>query len=51
MAFREPEKTFFWVTVHTRPPTLDGHNFLVRTLICVFLDSMERPLSLESIHI
>ena len=27
--------------------TLDGHNFLVRTLICAFLDSTESSLSLE----
>ena len=27
--------------------TLDGHNFLVRTLICTFLDSTESSLSLE----
>ena len=27
--------------------TLDGHNFLVRTLIRMFLDSTERSLSLE----
>ena len=27
--------------------TLDGHNFLVRTLICVFLDSTESSLSIE----
>ena len=29
--------------------TLDGHNFLVRTLICAFLDSTESSLSLELI--
>ena len=39
------------VTVHGKPSTLDGHNFFVRTLFRMFLDSMERPLSLESIHI
>ena len=32
-------------------PTSDGHNFFVRTLFQMFLDSMEIPLSLESIHI
>ena len=49
---------FFWfffdsarVTVHVKPPTLDDHNFLIRTPIRMFLDSMESPLSLESIHI
>ena len=31
--------------------TLDGHNFFVRSPFWVFLDSMERTLSLESIHI
>ena len=53
MVFREPEKSifFFWVTVHMRPPTSDGHKFIVRTLILVFLNSMESPLSLESINI
>ena len=55
MAFREPEKTHFfgfaYVTVHVKPPTLDGHNVFVRTPIRVFLNSMESPLSLESIHI
>ena len=39
------------VTVHGKPPTLDGHNFFVRTPFWMFLDSMESPLSLESIHI
>ena len=28
-------------------PTSNGHNFHVRTLICVFLDSTESSLSLE----
>ena len=55
MAFREPEKRIFsrfaYVTVLVEPPTLDDHNFLVRILIHVFLDSIESPLSLESIHI
>ena len=32
-------------------PTSDGHNFFVRTSFLMFLDSMESPLSLESIHI
>ena len=32
------------------PPTLDGHNFLVRAPFGVFLDSMERYWSLESDH-
>ena len=39
------------VTIHGKPPTSDGHNFFVRTPFQVFLDSMEIPLSLESIHI
>ena len=39
------------VTVHVKPPTLDDHNIFVRTPICTFLDSMERSLSLKSIHI
>ena len=34
-----------------RPPTLDDHNFLVRALFGVFLDSMERSWSLVSDHI
>ena len=38
------------VTVHMRPPTLDGHNFLVRAPFGVLLDSMERYWSLESDH-
>ena len=33
------------LTIHARPPTLDGHNFFVRSLFRVFLDSMESPLS------
>ena len=32
-------------------PTSDGHNFFVRTPFRMFLDYMESPLSLESIHI
>ena len=35
---------------HVRPPTSEGHNFFVRTLFQVFLDSMEIPLSQDSIH-
>ena len=31
-------------------PTSDDHNFLVRSLFCAFLDSMEISLSLESNH-
>ena len=31
--------------------TSDSHNFLIRTLIRAFLNSMERSLSLESNHI
>ena len=34
-----------------RPLTSDGHNFLVQDLFWVFLNSMEIPLSIESIHI
>ena len=33
------------------PPTSDDHKFLVRALFWVFFDSMELPLSIESIHI
>ena len=55
MAFREPKTTHFfgfaYVTAHMKPPTLDNHNFFVRTQILVFLDSTESPLSLESGHI
>ena len=32
-------------------PTSDDHNFLVRSLFRTLVDSMEIPLSLESIHI
>ena len=39
------------VTVHRKPLTSDGHNFFVRTPFRMFLDSMERNLSLEFIHI
>ena len=38
-------------TVCARPPNSDGHNFLVRALFWVFLDSMESLLSIEFIHI
>ena len=38
-------------TVCARLPTSDCHNFLIRAPFLVFLDSMESPLSLESIHI
>ena len=34
-----------------KPPTLDGHIFLVRTPIHTFLDAMESPLSVESDHV
>ena len=54
MEFREPEKHIFlgsrMSTVHVKPPTLDSHNFFVRTSIRVFLDYTENPLSLESGH-
>ena len=39
-----------WVD-YARPPTSEGHIFFVRTPFCVFMDSMERPLSQEYIHI
>ena len=39
------------VTIHKKPSTSDGHNFFVQTLFWMFLDSMESPLSLKSIHI
>ena len=32
-------------------PSSDGHNFFARTPFRMFLNSMESPLSLESIHI
>ena len=35
------------VTVYTRTPTLDSHNFHVQAPFWVFLDTMESPLSLE----
>ena len=34
-----------------RPPTSDGHNFFFRTPFLVLLDSMESPLSPDSIHV
>ena len=37
--------------VDEKPPTSDDHNFFVRTPFQMLLDSMESPLSLESIHI
>ena len=40
----------FELTIHLRPQTLEGHNFFIRTLIRVFLDSMEIPLSQDSSH-
>ena len=39
-----------WVD-YARPPTSEGHISFVRTLIWVFLDSMDSPLSQEYIHI
>ena len=36
---------------HVRPPTLDGHNFFVRTPFWVFLDSMKSPLSEDFSHL
>ena len=39
------------VTIHGKPPTSDGHNFFVRTPFRMFVDSMERPFSIEFIHI
>ena len=38
-------------TVHGKPSISDGHNFFVRTPFWMFLNSMESPLSLESINI
>ena len=37
-------------TIHGKPPNSNGHNFFVRTSFLMFLDSMERHLSLESIN-
>ena len=42
--------TGIWVPVPTAALNSDGHNFSVRALFGVFLDSMERSLSQESIH-
>ena len=39
------------LTIHVRPPTSDDYNFFVRTPFQVFLDSMEIPLSQDSIHV
>ena len=39
------------VTVHGKLPTSDGHNFFVRTVFQMFLNSMESTLSIEFIHI
>ena len=36
---------------YLRPPTLEGHNFFVQTSFKVLLDSMESPLSQESIRV
>ena len=57
-SFKEPRERNFVgftqlpsCTVCARPPTSNDHNLLVRALFWVFLDSMESPSSLESIHI
>ena len=42
---RPTRSVWLGLTIHVRPPTSDGHNFFVRTLFWVFLDSMESPLS------
>ena len=34
-----------------RPPISEGHNFFIRTLFRVFLDSMEIPLSQDFSHV
>ena len=39
------------LSVHAWPPTSNDHNFFIRTLFWVFLDSMEIPLSQYFIHI
>ena len=39
------------VTVHRKSSTSDGHNFFIRTPFQMLLDSIEIPLSLESINI
>ena len=36
------------LAIRVWPPTLDDHNFFVRTFFWVFLDSMEIPFSLDS---
>ena len=38
------------LTIYVRPPTLNDHNLFVRTPFWVFLNSMERSLSQDSIH-
>ena len=43
-------RTFSHIHAKSEAATLDDHNFLVGTLICAFLDSMESHLSLESNH-
>ena len=35
---------------YVSPPTSEGHNFFFRTPFRVFLDSMESPLSKDSIN-
>ena len=42
-----------WVrlVIHVKSPTSEGHNFFVQTLILVFLDYMEIPLSQDYNHI
>ena len=39
------------LVIHVLLPTSDGHNFFVRTLFLVFLDSMESPLSIDYSHV
>ena len=51
MKNRKPLLVMLVVTAHRKPSTSDGHNFFVRTLFQMFLDSMESPLNPESIHI
>ena len=57
-ALKEPRESNFVgftqlpsCTVCARPPTSNDHNFLVRALFWVFLDSMESIWSLESDHL
>ena len=38
------------LVIHVRPQTSEGHNFFIRTLIRVFLDSMESPLNQDYSH-